>query len=261
MSAITCVIPTLDSASTLEATLLGLREQPGLELLKVIVVDSGSDDDTLAICRRWNVETRFEPPGNLYRAVNAGLAGAATPWVTYVNADDVHYAGALSRMIAAGGAADFIYGDLDFVDRSGLFLYSMTMPGPESLMPLLRCGILGLSPPGTIYRRSAFEAIGGFDPDHLLASDRDLILRALKAGLRFAHLPQPVCAIRLHGGQLTEVRRGEMQAEMARVTASAGTVSAADRAALARWRLRNAPNYMQRFFAAGSLRTPRFGGG
>lgn len=42
------VVPTLNNAKTLEWTLLALKSQEGCRV-KIIVVDSGSTDETLAI--------------------------------------------------------------------------------------------------------------------------------------------------------------------------------------------------------------------
>src|SRR5207253_199231 len=66
------VIPTLNSARTLEWTLLSLLRQDGCEM-RLVVADSNSSDGTLEICARWNVPVIQVPAGNMYRAINAGL--------------------------------------------------------------------------------------------------------------------------------------------------------------------------------------------
>jgi glycosyltransferase involved in cell wall biosynthesis len=55
---ISYVVPTLNSAATLDMTLYALRSQKDVEV-NIIVVDSGSTDETLDICKRWDVKTLY----------------------------------------------------------------------------------------------------------------------------------------------------------------------------------------------------------
>lgn len=82
------VVPTFNSAKTLEWTLLALKSQEDCRA-KVIVVDSGSTDETLEICARHKVRTEYDQPGNMYRAINVGMRLIDTEWVTYLNSDDI----------------------------------------------------------------------------------------------------------------------------------------------------------------------------
>ena len=84
------VVPTMNSASTLQWTLCSLRSQRDITL-DVIVADSGSQDGTVDICKAWGVPTIYVPPGNMYRAINAGLRVMESDWVTYLNSDDIVY--------------------------------------------------------------------------------------------------------------------------------------------------------------------------
>src|SRR5215472_12245746 len=91
------VVPTLNSGSTLDWTLCSLKSQQGVAI-DVLVADSGSEDETLAICRRWAVPAIYVPPGNMYRAINAGLRQMTAEWVTYLNSDDFVYRHSYSRL-------------------------------------------------------------------------------------------------------------------------------------------------------------------
>ncbi len=156
------VIPTLNSAAFLEWTLLGLRAQRGVDV-EIVVADSGSTDGTLDLCRRWDVPVVYEPPGSLYRAVNAGMRSlTALPWVTYVNSDDVVYPDAYARLLARGAqaGADVVYGDADFVDEFGRFLYAYRAAPPALAARLARYGTLGFAQPAAVFRRALFDPIG-----------------------------------------------------------------------------------------------------
>src|SRR5580692_7524609 len=83
--AMTVVVPTLNSAATLDWTLMSLTAAGDI---RVIVADSFSTDETPQVCRRWNVELINVPAGNMYKAINAGLRLATTEWLAYVNSDD-----------------------------------------------------------------------------------------------------------------------------------------------------------------------------
>ena len=66
---ITYVIPTLNSASTLDMTLFSLKSQRDINL-EILVVDSGSTDKTLEICKKWNIKSIYVEAGNMYKAIN-----------------------------------------------------------------------------------------------------------------------------------------------------------------------------------------------
>ena len=50
--ALSVIIPTRDRATTIAETLTALASQPEVELVEVIVVDDGSEDDTFAVLER-----------------------------------------------------------------------------------------------------------------------------------------------------------------------------------------------------------------
>ena len=240
---ITCVVPTLNGGATLDFTLASLLTQQGVEL-RVVVVDSGSTDDTLAICKRWGVETMYEPPGNMYKAINAGLATASSEWVAYVNSDDVLFGSALERLIDLGrsSSADLVYGDADFIDLDGRFLSSYASGRPHELLPLFRNHIMGFVQPSVIYTAAAYRRLNGFDTQYRLGADADFFVRALLAGMKYAHLAKTtVTAFRLHAGQQTGKNLESFAVELKQIFAPIGAPSMSDRVVLARWRTRNAP--------------------
>jgi len=245
---ITCVVPTLNGAATLDFTLASLLNQKGVEL-RVVVVDSGSTDDTLAICRRWGVETLYEPPGNMYKAINLGMATASSEWVAYVNSDDLLFGSSLERLIDLGRAssADLVYGDADFIDFDGRFLSSYSSARPDELLPLFRSHIMGLVQPSVIYTAAAYHRLNGFDTQYRLGADADFYLRALLTGMKYAYLPKTtVTAFRLHAGQQTGKNLESFAVELKQIFEPIGAPSVSDRVVLARWRTRNGPNYMMR---------------
>lgn len=244
MSSIRCVIPTLNSARTLEHTLVSLSSQSGADL-EVIVVDSGSTDGTLEICERRNVRVIYEDPGNLYRAVNRGLVGSQTEWLAYLNSDDILYPDAYRRLIAEGGHndADIVYGDCDYLDDSGRFLFSFAAASPCCLMSLFRTGRMGFAQPAAIFRNRVFRELGGFNEAYRFKADADFFIRALLNGKRYSRLRgAPAAGFRIHQGQLSTARKAEIELEGKRLFGSMKP-GLTDRMKLMKWMARNLPHY------------------
>lgn len=243
---ITCVVPTLQSASTLEATLLSLEAQPGV-MVKAIVADSASKDGTLEICRRRGLHVLQVEAGNMYRAINAALRSADTEWLAYLNSDDWLYPGSLARLIAKGRetAAAVVYGNCDYADGQGRFVYSFAAATPRQLLPLFRLGRMGFAQPAAIFRADLYQALDGFDEAFRFKADADFYIRALQAGARFAYCDgTPVACFRLHARQLSNARKGEIEREGMRLFGRpALRPHRTDWAMLLQWRLQNLPHY------------------
>jgi glycosyltransferase involved in cell wall biosynthesis len=243
------VVPTLNSSLTLAWTLCALRSQRNISL-EIIVADSGSEDGTLDICERWGVPAIYVPPGNMYRAINAGLRLMDTEWVTYLNSDDLVYPQSYARLLTLGEqeCASVVYGDCDFIDFEGRFLYMEKSPPPSRLPGMFRRGRLGFKQPAAIFRKSAFQELGEFDERYRLISDYDFFYRATFSGYVHAHLRGPaVAAFRLHSSQLSEREAANMSEEM-RLFQEAQNVKASfgDLFDVLYWRLQNSATYVWR---------------
>jgi glycosyltransferase involved in cell wall biosynthesis len=208
----------LNAGSTLAWTLQSLRSQVNCSV-DVVVVDSGSTDGTGAIISSAGVRAMFEPPGNMYRAVNAGLRSVDSPWLTYLNGDDVAYADAYATLIDLGekGGADIVYGDCDYVDWHGRFLYSMRSAAPRLLKPMFVAGVMPFNQPCAVFRRSVFERLGGFDEEFRHISDFAFFGKAALNGVPFVRAPDfPVIAFRLHGAQFSAREHPVTRQELSR---------------------------------------------
>lgn len=252
------VVPTFNSALTLDWTLLSLRKQQGCDV-RVTVADSGSTDGTLDICRRWGVEHVYVEPGNMYRAVNAGLQSLDCKWVTYLNSDDCVYPDSYTRLItlAEEARAAVTYGKCDFVDASGRFLFSHAPARPQTLGSLHRLGVMGFAQPATIFLRQVFQSANGFDESFRAAADFDFFSRLFQSGERFARLPSPsVCAFRLSVDQLSVTARAQVSKERQRVSMSTQLPSSPrDYLSMWQWRAENILQYVERFIHARRLRS------
>jgi glycosyltransferase involved in cell wall biosynthesis len=247
---VTCVVPTLNSARTLDMTLLSLHSQRNVHI-DVRVVDSGSQDDTLEICRRWGFSTQYVPPGNMYRAINAGLRGATTEWLSYLNSDDWLYPESFARLIRTGleQRAGIVYGHCDYVDEEGRFLYSFVPARPHRLRRLFRRRIMAFAQQGATFRGDCYLRLNGFDEQYRLSADADFFCRALATGTRFACVPTPeIACFRQHENQLTQKHAVEMEEEKLRIRLAMNEPAQfGDTLAVAEWKLRNARSYFFRW--------------
>ena len=251
MKQITCVVPTLNSARTLDMTLLSLHSQDNVEV-KIIVVDSGSKDKTLEVCKRWKVRVLYEEPGNMYRAINKGMREANTEWVSYINSDDWYYPDSLVKLIAHGEStdADLVYGKCDFVEQDGRFIYSFAPAKPKHLPSLFRIGVMGFSQQTIIFRNSLFQKLEGFnDKDYRFSADRDFFTRAFLSNAVFQLMPAlTIACFRLHSNQLSNQRNSDLIIpERHKITAQfTDKISLYDRYIFLNWKLSNLPHYILR---------------
>ncbi|PSB32743.1 glycosyltransferase [Chlorogloea sp. CCALA 695] len=249
MDTISYVIPTLNSGKTLDMTLLSLRSQKDVNI-SIIVVDSGSTDNTLDICERWNVKVLYAEPGNMYRAINIGLHECDTEWLAYINSDDWLYPNSLAQVIACGhtAKADIVYSNCDFTDVCGRFIYSFAPAYPKQLRSLFQSVILGFSQQSTIFRKQVYQQLMGFNENYWLSADYDFYFRALNYGAVFTFFDaEPVACFRIHSTQLSNTKAKEMQAEVQKILTEIGDFpSSYDWFVVLQWRIKNIPHYIIR---------------
>jgi glycosyltransferase involved in cell wall biosynthesis len=156
---------------------------------QVVVVDNGSADETAAVAGahpgvRYLYQANAGPSG----ARNAGLAQVATPFVLFLDADDMLATGALAQARAAladAPDAPLAYGGFCEVDEEGRLLFEAPVnPRGREFPGLLTGNHIAMH--GTVlYRTEAVRAVGGFDPALRSCEDYDLYMK-LAGGPPFA---------------------------------------------------------------------------
>jgi len=254
LEGLTIVVPTLDAAALIDATLDSVR--PAIDRgARIIVVDGGSADDTVGRARRHGCEV-ITHAGNMYEAINAGCRSVDSQWLTWINADDLLYADGLPERLARHMDADVLYGAVDFIDTSGRFVHCWMSAAPRDLLPLYRAGYSPLLQQGAIFRRTLFEAVGGFDASYRFVGDADFWWRCLERGGRFHRQAAPsVAAFRLHHGQASQRHASAMRGEHLRMVEAHGARPRPWSALpeVARLRFGNAANYLVRFMRRSNL--------
>lgn len=150
--------------------------------VEIVVVDSGSIDNTAAVAARYP-GVRYVGPGRQgpAEARNSGLQRSNGSYVVVLDAADRLLPHAVETGLAALEAhpeAAFAYGHWRRIAFDGAPLPSPPAPPDEddAYAALLKgCHIL--TPGVVMYRRGVFRALGGFDPAAGAATDYDLYLR------------------------------------------------------------------------------------
>jgi GT2 family glycosyltransferase len=203
---VTVVIPAHGPGPFLADAVAGaLAEEPA----EVLVVEDGTDGvDPAAL---GDVRLLRLPHVRRSRARNAGVEAAETPFVAFLDEDDVSLPGRLERQRAAlanAPHATMTYGLVTVVDESlrpdaewnGILAprFAELVARGSTFDAIAEVGgPLYLS--ATMIRRDAFLATGGFDPDFDAHEDLDLYLRLARDGAIVATIGEPVTLYRVHG--------------------------------------------------------------
>ena len=156
--------------------------------IEIVVVDDGSTDDTSQVAGRFeSVHHVSQANHGAPRARNAGLEKATGELVLFLDADDRLLPDAVSRGIAALEAhSDWacVTGHVRVIDRSGAAVDTPPQghAGGDQFVALLRSNYIW-TPGAVLYRRSALDAAGAFDPAAGASADYELNLRLAR---RFA---------------------------------------------------------------------------
>lgn len=205
---VTVAVPSFNQGRYLDRALASIFEQQCP--VEVFVCDAGSTDESLDVIRKWEPRLagwRSHRDAGQSAAINEGIARGKAPYVAWLNSDDWLLPGAFARLAAALEAhlhAPMAYGRVWNVDdRTGRRKPILVRPFRESLMAQLNI----VSQPGTLVRRSAWEAVGGLDGALHMAMDYDLWWRLYRRFAAPAFVDAFVAVNREHGGTKTATQR------------------------------------------------------
>lgn len=205
---VTLAIPSFNHGRFLDAALESVFRQD--VPVEVFVADAGSTDDTREVIAKYEdrlLGWRSEPDEGQSAAINEGVAMGTAPYVGWLNSDDWLLPGGLSRLLAAlerEPEAPMAYGRVwNVTDPGGRRSPVFVREFSEKLMAQL-CIV---SQPGTLVRRTAWEAAGGVDETLHLAMDYDLWWRLYRQFGYPAFVDGFVAVNREHGGTKTATQR------------------------------------------------------
>lgn len=208
------IIPAYNEETYLPGTLDAV--QPAAAQLgagvdvEVIVVDNGSDDETANVAREKGARVVHEPVRGIAHARNSGARHAKGDVLVFIDADVLAPPNLLSAICQAmsdtscvGGAVDVDYRPQRLSMR--FYLYTWR----------LLARIMGMAQGAAQFcRRSAFEEIGGYDPQVWIGEDVDFywslkrLAKTVQGAVRLIRCPRvrpssrrfdkwPVCKVLL----------------------------------------------------------------
>ncbi len=199
---ITVVTPSFNQGRFIEETIRSvlLQSYPNLEYF---VIDGGSSDETVGILKKYEPWLSYwvsEKDQGQAHAINKGFARAAGDWIAWQNSDDFYYPGALHAVGCAAmrnADADVVYGDKDYVDQAGGFLFTARAKDPHELGNMIPWPCVNSEV--TLFRRRLFAAEGfRVNEQRRHYMDYELFLDLLFAGKRFVHAPGVRAGFRQH---------------------------------------------------------------
>ena len=178
--AISVVVPSFNSGTYIGEALRSALDQEGPDL-EVIVQDAGSIDDTEeTVAALDDPRVRFvrERDAGQADALNRGIAKARGEWIVWLNADDLVAPGAFTAVAAALEREDLdvVFGDFHLADEHTRVVKRYESPPAIDRSRLLARGLyvfLG----AMLMRRSAYERLGGYDPELHFCMDYEFALR------------------------------------------------------------------------------------
>ena len=155
--------------------------------LEIIVVDDGSTDRTPDIALAFGTDVRYIRQSNAGPAAarNTGLAEARGDYLGFIDADDIWPESKVESqlgVLAEDQQLDAVLGMTKSILPNGRL-------GEARFFMQIGCGL---------YRRAAFDNVGGFDSTLPFSEDIDWFTRAREAGLRLQVTKDVTLHYRLH---------------------------------------------------------------
>lgn len=188
------VIPFFNGADFIERAVRSVFEQT-VAADEVVVVNDGSAADERAalgeLAQRYPFRIVDKENGGQGSARNAGVRASSANFICFLDQDDFYLPNHIEILLGGvppeEGRFGFVYADLYEADadanviRTGVVKLGSRSHPKTDLFELLRHDMFVL-PSASLVSRTAFDAVGGFDPQFTGYEDDDLFLRIFRKG-------------------------------------------------------------------------------
>jgi len=197
------VVPTLGLRhETLMMCLRSIREAGDVHVCIVVPesVDLSSFLDLGLVDQRVNDQGR-----GLASAIDFGLRSLPSEieMFNWLGDDDVLRPDSVrctSEYLSAHSEVLMVFGSCDYIDEKSRIIG--TNRSGKWAVPLLRFGPCLIPQPGALFRRDAYESIGGLNSDFRWAFDFEFFIRLSRLG-ELHYIPNTLAAFRWHQGSLS----------------------------------------------------------
>jgi glycosyltransferase involved in cell wall biosynthesis len=202
MPIVSAIIPAYNGVSRyLDQAIRSVLSQTFRDLELIVVDDASTDETARLVCR-------FPQAHYLRRAENAGQAAARNDgalratgkFLAFLDQDDLWEPAFLQETLDAAKShpdAAVIHADgFQVNERNEILEYDGAMKHTDSITQLLRGGH-DTATSGSLFRKTCFDAVGGYDDRLTIWEDIDLAIR-LSQRFPLVHLPKPLYRHRLY---------------------------------------------------------------
>ena len=212
---VSVIIPTYNAEAYLSETIESVLQQDW-EPLEIIVVDDGSTDHSVEIAKSFGgrVTVLQYSHRGLAATRNSGITAARGEFLLHLDADDLLAPSSIRlRMpyFAADPTPDLVICMFScFISpevSAEQFAQYVVPTEPQH-------GHLSIT---TIARAAVFETYGLLDEGFPVSADLEWITRAREAGIRIRRIDDVLVKRRIHGNNLTLIRKPEMEVERLRI--------------------------------------------
>lgn len=196
---VSIITPAYNQAEFLVETIESVLAQD-YKNIEYIVLDDGSTDATREILARYNGKIRWQRHDNLgqARTLNKGWAMSKGEIIGYLSSDDIIYPGAIRKLVEIlkkDKSIVCVFPDSDLIDnKSRIVKKNVCRPFNLAELVIRQECYIG---PGALFRRAAFNSIGGWKPELKLAPDREFWIRLANYG-RFEFCREVLAGYRMH---------------------------------------------------------------
>ena len=219
----TIVTPSYNQGAFLGRTIESVLNQEGDFRIDYIIMDGGSDDNSVEIIRSYQkrvesgeykilcngITLRWisEKDGGQGDAIRKGFLMAKGTILAWLNSDDFYMPEAFQSVVDIfrnNSEISLIYGDCGYCDEHGNAIGRY----PAAEFDFARLASFNFIPqPSTFFRLDAYHAAGGLDDSLRYVMDFDLVIRICK-GAVCHYLPHQLSCYRLHGDSKTVMEDG-----------------------------------------------------